>query len=160
MPDQITVITSLIDTIEEKIKQIYPLNISAESSKKIRPNNLNDSLIFHLNALKSILMHSIKRDNAGAATINIAKIHEALHYIETIPLKNKVQFFKKKSNTISEQLKKMKRIVLPENDFKQSSLIRYGLEKFYSLSSGQEQFFIELHNTLFTTFENYLSYKN
>ena len=159
MPNEITVVTSLIDMIEEKIKHICPLGVTLDITRKNR-QNINESLIFHLSALKSILMQSIKRNNADPAIINIAKIHEAIHYLETIPLKNKVQFFKKKSSTISEQLKKTKRIVLPENELNQPSLIKYGLEKFYSLSSSQEQFFIELHTTLFASFENYLSYKN
>ncbi|MGC1182566.1 hypothetical protein [Legionella sp.] len=121
-------IDALIDSIEEKIST----------------GNYSKEIIQHLCFIKSILKQGMHPNG----NVNIAKIHEALHYIETIEITKKSFFFQHTEILMADALSKNKETILPEHERQLKSLSFSQKNPHQAITSKDYSVFGLIHKTL------------
>lgn len=114
----------------------------------------NQTLVFHLSYIKSILKQSSEADG----TINIAKVHEALHYIETIKTEKPVSFFSSNSQRTIADCLSAKDIILPETERSQRPIAFSSKEKPQAIPRASYKMFKTIHDKLTDAASGYLQY--
>ncbi|QBR83667.1 hypothetical protein E3983_04410 [Legionella israelensis] len=124
-------------------------------ANKLNKKSDIESLEFHLYVIKSIL----KESKVGGTEENIAKIHEALHYIEGIKIQTKPSFFSDgKLTTMEELLLSHGEVLLPEHDksFLPLTVLHYNPAP---LPEKHHKIFGTIHASLRFYFKEHLQYE-
>ena len=94
----------------------------------------------HLLYVRSLLKQSLRE---GDSEINIAKVYEAIHYIECIPLKRSLSFFSQPS--MGQLMQAKKEIILPERERSQTPITLPASPK---VSANSDERFGPIHKKL------------
>ncbi|MDI9818465.1 MULTISPECIES: hypothetical protein [unclassified Legionella] len=137
------------DTINRIIDHIETKLLPVHTKKEDEP------LLFHLITVKSLLKQSIQTDEK----VNIAKIHEVLHCIETIGIKQKSGFFGQSTPlTMAEILEKHGERILPQEERQQLPLfLAYDTRP--KLETKCHELFGPIHHSLYEAAKPWLQYE-
>ena len=113
------------------------------------------SVTLHLVYIKSILKQSEHDDES----INIAKILEAIHYIEGIKIENKSFFFNSEKILMANLLHEHEEIILPAHERKQKTTTFPPKELNYPVSPNTHTIFGRIHNTLIDLVQDRLQFE-
>lgn len=128
-------------------------NIISTVEKHLRVSAEGDTpLALHLNHVRSILEQSKMEDG----TVNPAKIHEVMRYIETIKIEKKKGFFGSSNpGTMDELLAQHGEVILPASERRRSTV---AFSHVPLLSATHHLVFGPIHRDLFESFLEYLQY--
>jgi hypothetical protein len=138
------------DTIEGLITHIDKMIGDTSSKPELSENDL--ALNMHLFSVKYTLQQSLMHDG----TINIAKIHTALKYIETIPITERPAGFfgTRGARTMGEILAEHEAVLLPESEKTQPKRASSKLP----IEGKYHRIFGPIHHTLYEEAVDYLQY--
>lgn len=98
----------------------------------------------HLYYIKSILKQSETHDDR----INIAKIHEAIHYIETIKIEQYTTFFAPQSRSMAELLQRHEEVIFPDRERRVRPLSLQSKQQSDAVIAKSHTLFGPIHGTL------------
>ncbi|PWY56192.1 hypothetical protein DGG96_07575 [Legionella qingyii] len=130
--------------MQEKNDRLNPERVNLLISyieKNVGKNNT--TVNEHLFYIKSLLKQSLPLEGEE---INIAKIHEAIHYIETMKIKVPHSIFSEKLVTMADLMRNRGEVILPAYERKQKPInLRHPID---AVSASAENQFGSLHNAL------------
>lgn len=137
------------------LKTVEAVMSFIEKSRSENPNV--PGVINNLNHVHLLLNQSIK-DNK----VNIAKLHEAVHFLERIGVEeNKYRFWEGHEHQLAEIMVKNKEIILPESERQQPALTDFAHNSSYRLPRNKRYFniFGSIHGTLQDMLRDYMPFQ-
>ncbi len=146
--------------MEEKVEQPNPTDLLRKIELIIKfidtakkEYKKSHSLVGNLEVVKQILTSSRLEGNK----VNMAKLHEAIHFIETIPVEKKRFFWEKNATTLAELFVEKEEAILPESERAQTSPTAVNRADLDKLPRKYHETFGRIHATLYDLVQEHMN---